>query len=129
MITTDLQIIKVKKLIVLILNITVQGLKTWIPSQKIGPKALCPPIIFITACIDHLRFCKVKGMLIVPECPSSNFWPKLFYNDSVTPGIQHVYIFKPFYISSSSNVLNGFVNFKTLVYLILRYNFISNFYE
>ena len=76
---------------------------------------LCPPIKFITACIDHLRLCKAKGILIVPEWPSSNFWPKLFYNDSVTPGIQHVYVFEPFYISNSNNnVFNGFVNFKTL---------------
>ena len=39
---------------------------------------LCPPISSIGFVICHLNFCKAKGTLLVPVCPSSHFLPLIY---------------------------------------------------
>ena len=39
---------------------------------------LCPPTSLIVAAVRHARTCQAKVTLLVPEWPSSYFWPFLF---------------------------------------------------
>ena len=68
---------------------------------------LCPPIKLIPSCIEHLMLCKAKGILIVPEWPSSFFWPKLFGSKLFNSFIKHVYVFEPFYYTLREEILAG----------------------
>ena len=36
---------------------------------------LCPPVALIVRTVKHLQMCKASGTLIIPEWPSSYFWP------------------------------------------------------
>ena len=38
-------------------------------------KWLCPPIPLVVRAVKHLMSCKGTGTLIIPEWPSSVFWP------------------------------------------------------
>ena len=41
---------------------------------------LVPPVSAIGRALTHLRLCKAKGVLVVPQWPSSYFWP-IIQND------------------------------------------------
>ena len=80
---------------------------------------LSPPIKYLIPTIRHLRFCKGKGILIVPQWPSSHFWPVLHNGVSFQKFIKRVFIFQPFYYSNCEHtVFKGYVNFNTLALLI-----------
>jgi len=80
---------------------------------------LCPPIGLINSTINHLKLCKAKGILIIPEWPSSYFWPLLFQKDSKQSFIKKVLYVNPYYTSNSSNcIFQGLVSFRTLALLI-----------
>ena len=44
---------------------------------------LVPPINSVNKAVFHLLSCKARGTLIVPNWPSSAFWPSLFKNNLV----------------------------------------------
>ena len=76
---------------------------------------LCPPVKLIGDCITHLQICKAKGILIIPEWPSCYFWPKIFNGFRFKSFIKHFYVFKPRFLSSSSNnIFNDYANFNML---------------
>ena len=79
---------------------------------------ICPPVKFIIPAINHLRLCRAKGIIIIPQWPSSHFWPIIHNGLSFQDYIKKVLILRPYYISSSNSVFNGLVKFNTLALLI-----------
>ena len=74
---------------------------------------LSPPAYLIKATINHLRICKTRVILIVPEWPSSYFWPVLQPNRiRANCAID----FNPYYTSNAENsIFKSFCkNFKTI---------------
>ena len=82
---------------------------------------LCPPISMIEAVIKHLRLCKGRGVLLVPEWPSSYYWPLLTPNGKEFYAfVQDYVLLDPYYInnSTSKSVFNGFARFRTIALLL-----------
>jgi hypothetical protein len=48
---------------------------------------LVPPISLVSKTIKHLKVCKARGTLIVPDWPSASFWPILFAENNHWRGI------------------------------------------
>ena len=40
-----------------------------------------PPIILVSRVLKKMESCKAKGILVLPEWRSANFWPLLYAND------------------------------------------------
>ena len=65
---------------------------------------LCPPISLIGAVIKHLRLCKGRGVLLVPEWPSSYYWPLLTPNGKEFYAfVQDYVLLDPYYINNSTS--------------------------
>ena len=80
---------------------------------------LSPPIKNIIDCIKHLRLCKARGILIVPQWPSSHFWPSLHNGIGFEYFIKRVIITKPYYTSTcETSMFKGFMSFNTIAMLI-----------
>ena len=77
---------------------------------------LCPPISLVGACINHLKSCKGRGVLLVPRWESAFYWPLLTPNgDIFYDFVKHVLCLQPFYISPVKNsIFKGFAPFITL---------------
>lgn len=74
---------------------------------------IVPPVGLVPKCINHLLICKAKGTLIVPNWPSSSFWPLIFAEGlSYKPYVVDVLEFKEIErIFVAGNNLNSlFVN-------------------
>ena len=80
---------------------------------------LCPPIKLIGATLRHGRLCHAKGILVVPQWPSSYFWP-LFHNGKhFASFITDYRIVDPYYSSSSpQSMFKGFMAFYTIAFLV-----------
>ena len=50
---------------------------------------LCPPVSLIVRTVKHLVYCKESGTLVVPEWPSSFFWP---YINPTTGVMRHLIV-------------------------------------
>lgn len=81
---------------------------------------LCPPISLLGECLNHLKLCNGKGVLLVPLWKSSYFWPlltpdgKVFYDF-----IKHYLLLQPYFISDcKSNNFRGFTNFLTVAFYV-----------
>ena len=46
---------------------------------------LVPPIYLIPDTIRHIEYCRVPGVLVVPDWPSAVFYPLLFFEGSLKP--------------------------------------------
>ena len=80
---------------------------------------LCPPIKFILATIEHLRRCKAKGILLIPQWPSSHYWPLIHNGTSFNKYIKRFLIVNPFFASKCDNVIfKGYAKFNSLALLI-----------
>ena len=82
---------------------------------------LCPPISLVGATLKHLKLCRGKGVLLVPEWQSSYYWPLLTPNGiQFHSFVQDFLLLDPFYSNSSGfqSVFNGFAAFRTLALLI-----------
>ena len=80
---------------------------------------LSPPIKFIIPTIRHLQLCKAKGILIIPQWPSSYFWPVIHNGVSYESFVKDALILQPFYYSGcQDSVFKGFVDFYTLALLV-----------
>ena len=80
---------------------------------------LSPPIKCIIPTIRHLRLCKAKGILIIPQWPSSYFWPVIHNGVTYESFVKDALILQPFYSSGcQDSVFKGFVNFYTLALLV-----------
>ena len=90
--------------------------KNWLDSDLYW---LFPPTYLIKATNNHLRICKVSGILIVPEWQSSYFSPVLHPN-----GIPATFIidFNSYYTSSAENsIFKDFANFETIAFFIYSF--------
>ena len=80
---------------------------------------LCPPVSQIVAVIRHVQTCQAQGTLLVPEWPSSYFWPTLF-KDGIHFGrglTNWIRISNPTFIPSrleGKSVFNGETHFNML---------------
>ena len=82
---------------------------------------LCPPISLIGATIKHAKICNARGVLFVPEWPSSYFWPLLTSDGRIFNSfIQDFLVLDPYYVNNSDipSVFTGFVKFRSLALLI-----------
>ena len=80
---------------------------------------LAPPISLIPATIRHVRFCKARGILLVPVWPSSQFWPILHNGTSFEKFVKEYCIVNPYYSSKcEESIFKGFTTFKTIALLI-----------
>ena len=90
---------------------------------------LCPPVSQIVAVIRHVQTCQAQGTLLVPEWPSSYFWPTLF-KDGIHFGrglTNWIRISNPTFIPSrleGKSVFNGETHFNMLA---LRLDFPPDF--
>ena len=79
---------------------------------------LCPPIKHISS-INHLRICQARGILIIPQWPSSHFWPIIHSGLSFEHYIKKYLILRPYFTTQCNHsIFNGFVDFNTLALLI-----------
>ena len=80
----------------------------------------CPPTFLVPDTIRHAKTCKATGVLLVPEWPTSFFWPLL------TPDGKHFdnfvkdyVVLDPYFHSTCpKSIFNGFASFRTLALLI-----------
>ena len=69
--------------------------------------------------IKHLESCKAKGILLVPQWPSSHFWTFIHNGLYLHSYIKKFIVVKPFYTSPCEHcIFQGFMNFNTLALLI-----------
>ena len=76
---------------------------------------LCPPIKLVGKTINHMRFCKSRGVLFVPEWKSSFYWP------FIGSFVKSFLVLDPWFISNKKlckTVFKGFPKFKSLALLI-----------
>ena len=82
---------------------------------------LCPPISLIADTLKHAGLCHASGVLLVPEWPSSYFWPLLSPNGkNFENWVKEVLVLDPYYVSSNciNSVFAGHTPFRTLALLI-----------
>ena len=80
---------------------------------------LCPPIKLISSTLRHMRLCQARGILLVPQWPSSYFWPLLHNGTSFAYFIKDYRIIDPYYYSSSEKCqFKGFLSFHAIAFLI-----------
>ena len=59
---------------------------------------LCPPISLIGACLRHMKLCKARGVLFIPEWKSAYFWPLLTPNGRIFYDFVKEYLYlQPFF--------------------------------
>ena len=82
---------------------------------------LCPPINLIADTLKHARICRCTGVLLVPEWPSSYFWPLLTSNGkSFYSFVTDYRLLDPYFHADCKikTVFRGFAKFRTLALLI-----------
>ena len=81
----------------------------------------CPPITLIADTLRHARLGRASGVLLVPEWPSSYFWPLLTSDGkNFYPWVKNVIVLDPYYRCNSriDSAFNGFATFRSLALLI-----------
>ena len=85
---------------------------------------ICPPVSLISAALDHAKVCKAISVFLIPEWPSSYFWPKIIEKGGITfkSFVKGVLVLDPYYISSNeeneSAIFKGFRSFRALAILV-----------
>ena len=82
---------------------------------------LCPPISLIGATLKHMRLCRAKGVLLVPNWPSSYFWPLLSSDgETFNDFIKSYLLLDPYFINYAGckSVFDGHAKFFTLALLL-----------
>ena len=80
---------------------------------------LCPPIKLIPATLRHARLCSAKGILVIPQWPSSYFWTLLHNGKSFESFITNYRILDPYFTSTAEqSTFKGFKSFNTIAFLI-----------
>ena len=79
----------------------------------------CPPVKHICATLHHARLCEARGILHIPQWPSSHFWTLLHDGRSFQSFIKDYRILDPFYTSTAENCqFKGFLSFHAIALLI-----------
>ena len=69
--------------------------------------------------INHTKFCKAYGILIVPLWESANFYPLIHTGQHYREFVKRIMYINPFYESKASNsIFKGYTPFKSLALLI-----------
>ena len=80
---------------------------------------LCPPVKLIPATLRHARMCNAKGILVIPQWPSSYFWTLFHNGKSFEPFIRDYRIVDPYYTSTAEqSIFKGFADFHAIAFLI-----------
>ena len=80
---------------------------------------LCPPVKFICSTLHHARLCKAKGILLVPQWPSSHFWTLIHNGRAFEHFVKSYRIIDPFYTSTAESCqFKGFLSFHAIALLI-----------
>ena len=87
--------------------------------SRVALNWLCPPIKLIAATLRHARLCHARGILVIPQWPSSYFWPLLHNGKSFETFIKDYRIVDPYYYSSATqSTFKGFLSFLTMAFLV-----------
>ena len=79
---------------------------------------LCPPIKLISSTLRHMRLCHARGIILIPQWPSSYFWPLFHNGTSFGSFIKDYRIVDPYYYSSSEKCkFKGFLSFHAIAFL------------
>ena len=80
---------------------------------------LCPPVKLICSTLHHMRLCHAKGILLVPQWPSSHYWLLLHNGTSFSNFIKDYRIVDPYYYSSAEKCnFKGFMSFHAIAFLV-----------
>lgn len=80
---------------------------------------ICPPVKLICASLHHARFCRAKGIFLVPQWPASHFWTLLHNGKNFENFIKDYRIIDPYYYSRAENCqFRGFLSFHAIALLI-----------
>jgi len=84
---------------------------------------ICPPVSLISAALEHAKVCKAISVFLIPEWPSSYFWPIIIERGGkrFKSFVKEVLVLDPYYISpneQNESAVKGFKNFRALAILI-----------
>jgi len=98
-----------------------QGVNAFSLNWKNEFNWLCPPTSLIIKTIKHLRTCKARGVLLVPEWQSAYFWPILTSDGKTFNSFVKTYLLlDPYYLNfcNCDSVFDGFAKFRSIALLI-----------